>query len=262
MEKVDDIQGGGNALDFGARIYDSRLGRWLSLDPMQNKYPSLCPYNFVANNPIIYVDPNGKEIKPADNNTLEVIKSTLPEDARQYVVIDPATGFIDKTRLMQYQNEGGSSNFSTLLSLVKSNEVIPVSVTSGQYEIRPIVLNNTAIEDYINLGEITQMTEEEKITGLNGDPDYNISTGEGGDLGLTVPKDLSKSGNFEVLVNSNLSKAGQAEVMAHELYGHLPLNLEGKDAEHKIVNGDDTNDVLEDKIIQSVKEAKNNYEQK
>ena len=35
--------------------------RWLSLDPLAAKYPSLSPYNFVNNNPIIYVDPDGRE---------------------------------------------------------------------------------------------------------------------------------------------------------------------------------------------------------
>jgi RHS repeat-associated protein len=61
-EKDNEIKGDGNNLDFGARIYDSRLGRWLSLDPLQEKYPSLSPYNFCANNPIMYVDPDGKKI--------------------------------------------------------------------------------------------------------------------------------------------------------------------------------------------------------
>lgn len=49
------------AYDFGARIYDSRLGRWLSTDPLQAKYPSLSPYNFVNNRPIMYVDFDGRD---------------------------------------------------------------------------------------------------------------------------------------------------------------------------------------------------------
>ena len=48
-------------LDYGARIYDSRLGRWLALDPLQAKYPSLSPYNYVFNCPLIHTDPDGKE---------------------------------------------------------------------------------------------------------------------------------------------------------------------------------------------------------
>jgi RHS repeat-associated protein len=60
MEK-DNSTGEGN-LDFGARIYDSRLGRWLAVDPLAYKYPELTPYCFVANNPILYIDPDGREL--------------------------------------------------------------------------------------------------------------------------------------------------------------------------------------------------------
>jgi RHS repeat-associated protein len=45
---------------FGARYYDADLSVWLSVDPMAGKYPSLSPYLYVGNNPVIYIDPNGK----------------------------------------------------------------------------------------------------------------------------------------------------------------------------------------------------------
>jgi RHS repeat-associated protein len=61
-EKDDEVNGDGNSMDFGARINDTRLGRWLSLDPLQAKYPDLSPYNSVGNNPIVFIDPNGKKI--------------------------------------------------------------------------------------------------------------------------------------------------------------------------------------------------------
>ncbi|HBG69166.1 MAG: hypothetical protein A2W93_07790 [Bacteroidetes bacterium GWF2_43_63] len=51
---------------FGARYYDSDLSVWLSVDPMSDKYPSLSPYAYCANNPVILVDPDGKAIKPAN----------------------------------------------------------------------------------------------------------------------------------------------------------------------------------------------------
>ena len=46
---------------FGARYYDSGLSIWLSVDPMSDKYPSMSPYNYCANNPVIYKDPDGKD---------------------------------------------------------------------------------------------------------------------------------------------------------------------------------------------------------
>ncbi len=49
---------------YGARFYDPVVGNWLSADPLTEKYPSLSPYNFVANNPLIYIDPDGRTIIP------------------------------------------------------------------------------------------------------------------------------------------------------------------------------------------------------
>jgi RHS repeat-associated protein len=63
QEKDDEVKGEGNSYDFGARMYDSRLGRWLSIDSKAGKYPSLSPYSFVANSPILFIDPDGKDIE-------------------------------------------------------------------------------------------------------------------------------------------------------------------------------------------------------
>jgi RHS repeat-associated protein len=61
-EKDDEVKGSGNHIDFGARGYDPRKGRWLSVDPLAMKYPQLSPFNFVGNMPIIAVDPDGRYI--------------------------------------------------------------------------------------------------------------------------------------------------------------------------------------------------------
>ena len=47
---------------FGSRYYSSDLSVWLSVDPMSDKYPSLSPYTYCADNPVRLVDPNGEEI--------------------------------------------------------------------------------------------------------------------------------------------------------------------------------------------------------
>ena len=51
-----------NVYDFGARLYDPALGRWLSQDPMAEKYYLHSPYLFCAGNPVRFVDPTGQKI--------------------------------------------------------------------------------------------------------------------------------------------------------------------------------------------------------
>ena len=50
---------------YGSRYYSSELSIWNSTDPMADKYPSLTPYNYCANNPVKLIDPNGEEFDPA-----------------------------------------------------------------------------------------------------------------------------------------------------------------------------------------------------
>jgi len=61
-ESDDEISGENNSYDFGARFYNPRVGRWLSGDPHEAQYPSMSPYSYVANTPIVAIDPDGKDI--------------------------------------------------------------------------------------------------------------------------------------------------------------------------------------------------------
>ncbi len=89
-EKDDETYGTGNEYDFGARLYDPRLGRWMSIDILEENYPYLSPYNFCANDPVLFVDPNGKEIwiqgPPGTEPVLYVPNQTaLQEGMNDYV---------------------------------------------------------------------------------------------------------------------------------------------------------------------------------
>lgn len=64
-ENDNEVKGEGNQQDYGFRIYDTRLVRFLSVDPLKKKYPYYSPYQFAGNNPIKYIDLDGLE--PANN---------------------------------------------------------------------------------------------------------------------------------------------------------------------------------------------------
>jgi RHS repeat-associated protein len=79
-EEDNEIKGEGNSIDFGARIYDSRIGRWSSMDPLFEKYPDLCPYNYSGNSPILFFDQDGmKFVNPYEqdyNNAKEALETS------------------------------------------------------------------------------------------------------------------------------------------------------------------------------------------
>ena len=54
--------------DYGARLYDSQIGRWSVIDNKANKYPGLSPYIFSANDPLLFIDINGNDIVPINLN--------------------------------------------------------------------------------------------------------------------------------------------------------------------------------------------------
>ena len=61
-ENDNEVKGGdGLQQDYGMRVYDNRLGRFLSVDPITKEYPELTPYQFASNTPIMAIDIDGLE---------------------------------------------------------------------------------------------------------------------------------------------------------------------------------------------------------
>jgi RHS repeat-associated protein len=60
-ENDNEVKGEGNQQDYGMRIYDPRLGKFLSVDHMTSTYPMLTPYQFASNRPIDGSDLDGNE---------------------------------------------------------------------------------------------------------------------------------------------------------------------------------------------------------
>jgi RHS repeat-associated protein len=80
-ENDNEVKGEGNQQDYGMRVYDSRLGRFLSTDPISKSYPMLTPYQFASNRPIDGIDMDGLEYAryklTVDNITGKIVSGEI-----------------------------------------------------------------------------------------------------------------------------------------------------------------------------------------
>jgi RHS repeat-associated protein len=63
-ENDNEVYGDGNFQDYGMRMYDTRVGRFVSVDPLivkEKKFPWYSPYQFAGNKPIEAIDLDGLE---------------------------------------------------------------------------------------------------------------------------------------------------------------------------------------------------------
>ena len=73
---------------YGARYLNTDLSIWLSVDPMSDKYPHLTSYNYCANNPVMLVDPDGRDIDVVENTT---------KDGKREVTINFSASIVNKS---------------------------------------------------------------------------------------------------------------------------------------------------------------------
>ena len=65
--------GGGTTYDYGFRIYNPQIAKFLSVDPLTKSYPWYTPYQFAGNMPIFAVDLDGLEELPALSQFMEKV---------------------------------------------------------------------------------------------------------------------------------------------------------------------------------------------
>lgn len=98
-EKDDEFHGN---YDYGFRIYDPRIAKFLSVDPLTKAYPELTPYQFASNSPVAGIDLDGLELKviidekyKGDANVLKLVNA-IQTGTFWLVYSNPEKGEVDR----------------------------------------------------------------------------------------------------------------------------------------------------------------------
>ncbi|MBS1690050.1 MAG: hypothetical protein JSS96_15075, partial [Bacteroidetes bacterium] len=169
--KDNEWAGIGNHMSTEFRQYDSRLGRWLSVDPLMAKFPSWSPYVFAFDNPIQLNDPKGdapptiKEIYQY-GKTHSLVFASLLTSARI-----TETNYSDK---ISFGERTYTRNSSGYITLKKDNDIkFEVIQLSHELTNRKNILEiNKAMQD-VGSGKITPKEYATKLNKIEYEGEIN-----------------------------------------------------------------------------------------
>ena len=253
---------------YGARYYDPRLSLWMSTDPMEEKYPNISTYCYVANNPILFTDTDGMRLWVANSVMFNLLQCTLSAEDRQYLRLDK-NGYIDYKLL----NEGlaksrtKGNNLKYLAFIVNDKRTVKLFDLTEKYSYKNAETGNIETK-YFKAPERYNLYKDLMET-FGGDENSRKQYSEiliesgitdeisvSGNFGATLrPQSMQKefpggqislSDNIEIYVNGvETTKMEQIKNIAHELLGHALFGLKGLDPRHK---GGKGNMILEQHI--------------
>jgi RHS repeat-associated protein len=200
---------------FGARYYDSRIGRWGATDPLFEKHINYTPYNYVLDNQLRLIDPDGKQIdftQKVISATMDFVTSFNSRDSRY----EAEKSFRDDPdRVAEYGPQPGNID-----ETVQPQDVILIAGSIGKVGVKTLVENgflNFGKNSVKSLGEIFE--NPSLIKGMKVEEVEKLALKETKYEITTLTQGGKKGGSFKVLEKTETGY-GNKMIMRHPGGGH------------------------------------------
>ena len=184
-ENDNEVKGESNQQDYGFRVYDPRVGRFLSVDPLTQSYPFYSLYQFAGNMPIWAGDVDG----------LEPNLEHCEDGINSYYSVNPRDISIDRTSPVNFGKGGfvffpvslGSKSIGWLASAKYSEEEFKNdtygyqgdnSNTSGQFYDDAYIIRHDNLKQFIEHENIYSEKSKSTRSLLNSYINYDAAWGE------------------------------------------------------------------------------------
>lgn len=213
------------------------VSRWLSPDPLASQFPSYSPYNFVVNNPILFIDPDGRAVKPSNESAAAafhtIVQSLGGQEAfglkvrgngkNSYYTTD-LNWSVEKFARKSGLEGDALSNAVAVFKVLKAEDIVEIAVVSAEgtksnvENTRNVQTNNSDVNTFMtntdknkNLspfetqGEINTLLKEgdPKGKGFGFFPEENNSTVTNYNATSIIPEEKPLSGILIINTQNN-----------------------------------------------------------
>jgi RHS repeat-associated protein len=214
METDDEMKGDGNSYDFGNRMYDTRLGRFLSIDKYASKFSFQSPYLISGNSPLKYIDLKGDSLTIASTiyaSTMKGLTVLSRTTAGKEILKFYMNSSTEHIFIYGFDDAKGSNNSS--IAETNSSEHVKIA-KDGTVELlqKNSQQNQSYINSTLNKATIARRAKSGKVNFIGR--------------------------NFTDDKNLRFDEYDLAMVMYHEMNAHIKNRTGSPDKDHKKFGSD------------------------
>ncbi len=208
---------------YGARYYEPRLSLWMSVDLMQEKYPNIGSYVYCANNPVKFIDPDGRQIVGVTKKDAQNFR----DDVYKVLADDKFSGVRELITI-----KGNKFNKIDGDALTKALDGVTLSVDERTYiDMVTNTINSKDVHkvEYVNIsGDVSleggnAINDHFKNNNLPSPltPDGTLKAATLSFLGGEGFNTPTKKGSHSVIISGvSGSNTERAVTSGHEVFGH------------------------------------------